>query len=214
MFKLTAENRNIFGKKLKKERENGRIPAVLYGKNQAAISVFAPFKEFQKLYKKAGETNIIEILLESEKINTIIHDIQFDPLTDLPTHADFLIVKMDEPIEATVQLAFYGDSVAVKSGGILVKVIHELRIYALPQDLPNEIEIDISKLKTSEDKITISDIVLLKSVSILDRDPEDVVALIEIPREEVKEEISEIDFTKIEATKEKKEKEEKEEEKK
>jgi len=209
MFKLIAEKRNIFGKKLKKERENGKIPAVLYGKNQAVISIFAQFKEFQKLYKKAGETNIIEVDFGNEKINTIIHDVQFDPLSDFPIHADFLIVKMDEPIEVTVPLVFSGDSEAVKSGGILVKVIHEITVKALPQNLPHEIEIDISKLKTVNDKIIISDIAVLKTVSILDKDPEDVVALIETPREEEKEIVSEIDFTKIEATKEKKANEEK-----
>lgn len=207
MFTLTAENRNIFGKKLKKERQNGLMPAILYGKNKAAKAIFASLKEFQKIYKKAGETNIIEVALHNEKINTIIYDVQFDPLSDLPVHADFLIVKMDEPIEATVPIAFYGDSEAVKSGGILVKVIHELTVKALPQELPHEIKIDISKLKTAGDKITISDIAVLKNVSILDKDIEDVIALIETPREEEKEVAAEIDFTKIEATKEKKEEE-------
>lgn len=212
MFTLNADKRIILGKKLKKERQKGLMPAILYGKNQKTVPIFTPFKEFQKIYKKAGETNIIEILLENKKINTIIYDIQFDPLNDMPTHADFLIVKMDEPIEATVPLLFHGDSEAVKSGGILVKVIHELNVKALPQNLPHELEINISKLKTFNDKITISDIVLSKNVFILDKEPDDVIALIEIPREEEKETISEIDFTKIEAIKEKKE-EEKEEKK-
>lgn len=205
---LNAEKRNIFGKKVKTEREKGFMPAVLYGRDTENQPIFVSLKEFQKLYKEAGETSVIEVLIDSVKKNAMIYDISFDPINGVPVHADFLMIKMDEPIEATVPLVFHGNPEAVKLGGILVKVVHELNVKALPNDIPHELAVDLSKLKTLEDKITVSDIKILRNVEILLKDPDEVIALIEIPKEEVKDTSAEINFESIEATKEKKEEEE------
>lgn len=209
IYSLNAEKRKDFGKRLAGLRQKGLMPAVLYGKSEKSESISVPLKEFQKIFKSAGETSVLELALENEKKNVMIYDVQYDPVTSAPIHADFLAVKMDEPIEANVPLVYEGDSEAVKAGGVLVKVLHELEIKALPRDIPHKINIDISGLKTSEDKILISDLKLSSKVEILGKEMDDVIALIEIPQEETAEEAS-IDFEKIEATKEKKE-EEKEE---
>lgn len=202
---LNAEKRNILGKKVKTERKKGLMPAVIYGKDTENQPIFVSLKEFQKLYKEAGETSVIEVLIAGAKKNAMIYDISFDPINGIPTHADFLIVKMDEPIEATVPLVFHGESEAVRAGGILVKVIHELNVKALPNNIPHELAVDLSKLKTLEDKITVSDIKILKNVEILEKEPDEVIVLIETPKEETEETVSEINFESIEATKEKKE---------
>lgn len=214
MFTLKAAKRNIFGKGLKLARQKGEIPAVYYGKKEKSQPIFVSAKDFQKLFKEAGETSVIEIEIENEKKNALIHAVDFNPLTDLPIHADFLVVEMDKPIEATVPLVFIGESDAVKSlGGILVKVLHEVEAEALPSNIPHQLEIDISKLKTLEDKIFISDILLPAGVKILEREPDEIIALIEMPQEERPEEAAPIDFEKIEATAEKKKEEEEEESK-
>lgn len=213
MYTLNSEKRNIFGKKLKREREKGLIPAILYGSNTQNEPIFVSLKEFQKLFKKAGESTVVELILENQKKKVLISEVKSDPITGNPIHADFLAVNMAEPIEAVVNLVFEGESETVKMGNILVKVIRELTVKALPADLPHEIIIDISALKTIEDKILIKDLKLGKSVFILDKELDEVVALIEVPKEGAEETPSEIKFEEIEATKEKEKKEGKEEEK-
>ncbi len=211
MFLLNAEKRNTLGKKLKSSRLQGLLPAVYYGRKSENQAIFVSQKEFQKLFKEAGETSIIELMIDGAKKNVLIHNVDFDPLSGSVRHADFLVVEMNKPIEAAVPLSFIGESKAVKSsGGILIKVMHELRVKALPANLPRELEIDISNLKTTDDKILVSDVKIPKEIEILE-EPNEVIALIEIPTEEKTEE-DKIDFEKIEATKEKKE--EKTEEKK
>lgn len=207
---LNVEKRNIFGKKVKAEREKGLMPAIIYGKDTENQPVFVFLKEFQKIYKEAGETSVIEVFIGGVKKNVMVYDISFDPINGVPVHADFLTVKMDKFIEATVPLVFHGEPEAVKLGGILVKVIHELNVKALPNDIPHELIIDLSKLKTLEDKIIVSDIKISKKVEILEKEPDEVIALIEIPKEEKEEAPSEINFESIEAIKEKKEEEEEE----
>lgn len=205
---LNAEKRNIFGKKVKKEREKGLMPAVLYGRDTENQPIFISLKEFQKIYKEAGETSVIEISIGGTKKNAMVYDISFDPINGIPVHADFLTVKMNEPIEATVPLVFEGEPEAVKLGGILVKVIHELNVKALPNEIPHELIVDLLKLKTMDDKITVSDIKIPKKVEILEKEPDEVIALIEAPKEETEETPAEINFESIEATKEKKEEDE------
>ena len=162
------------------------MPAVFYGKKDESRPIFVSFKDFQKIYKEAGETSVIELNLDDgNKKNVLIHDIKFDVLSGTPIHADFLVVEMDKPIQTVVPLEFLGESDAVKSlGGILVKVLHEIEVEALPANLPHQLEVGISKLKTLEDKIFISDIKLPDGVKILERESDEVVALIEIPQEE------------------------------
>lgn len=205
MFSLNVEKRNVFGKKLRSYRLQGLLPAVYYGKKSENQAIFIPQKEFQKLFKEAGETSIIELKIDGTGKNVLIHNVDLDPLSNRPRHADFLVVEMDKPIEAAVPLSFVGESDAVKTlGGILIKVVHELQVKALPANLPHELKVDISKLKSVNDKIFASDVKTPKEIEILE-DLNEIIALIEMPTEEKAEEETKIDFEKIEATKEKKE---------
>ena len=111
-----------------------------------------------------------------------------DPLKNEPLHADFYIVEMDKPITAKVNLVFEGVSPAEKElGGILVKVRHDVDVEALPKNLPHELKVDVSKLIKLEDQIVIKDIDLPAGVKILAGE-NDVVVLIETPKEEIVEE--------------------------
>lgn len=185
-LKLKAENRDIFGKKLKFLRKEGKVPAVIYGGKKESISISVPLKEFKKTWKEAGESTVIELIMGEEKtpLNVIIKEVVIDPLNDEPIHADFYKVEMDKPITATVPIVFEGIAIAVKElGGVLVKVMHEIEIEALPKDMPSEIVVDISQLKTFEDKITVDDLDLPYQVK-ANAKIEEVVALVEEPRAE------------------------------
>lgn len=207
-LQLKAEKREIFGKKLKSARKDGKMPAVVYGKGKATESIFVALKDFKKVWKEAGESTIIELQEKSPKKpeNVIIKEVAIDPVSDEPLHVDFFKIEMDKPIRVSIPLVFEGLAPAVKElGGVLVKILHEIEIEALPKDLPSEIKIDISKLKTLEDRITIGDLNIPNNIKI-DTKADEIVALIEEPQKE--EVIEERKIEDIEVEKKGKEKEE------
>ena len=207
---LKAEERDVFGKKLKLARKEGRLPAVLYGRGKKTTPLFVDLKEFKKIWKEAGETTIIKIKNE----DAIIQDVAIDPVKNEPIHADFYVVEMDKPITAEVLLVFEGVSPAEKElGGILVKVMHEVEVEALPRNLPHDLKVDISKLVALGDQLTIKDIDAPADVKILAKKDE-VVALIETPKEEVEEKTISIEEVEVEKKGKKEVEEEVEEEKK
>lgn len=207
---LTVEKRNIFGKKLVNSRKAGKLPAVVYGNKTETEPVFVDLKEFSKMWKAAGESSIIELTEDGKKIaDTLIHDTAVDPLTNEFVHVDFYAVDMSKPITAPVHLVFEGVAPAEKDlGAMIIKVIHEVEVEALPKDLPHEIKVDLSSLVKFDDRICISDIALPTGVKILAK-ADDVVVLAEEHKEEVIEETAPvIDMEKIEVVGQKGKKEE------
>ncbi len=181
-------------------RLQDQVPAVYYGAGKDAVSISVPLKDFIKAFKEAGETTTIALQIAGEKINTLIHDIQRDPLTGAPTHVDFLVVDMNKEIEVPVPIEFTGLAEAEKAGlGTLVKVLHEVYVRALPGDMPHVVTVDVTKLATLEDQIHASDIALDSKVTLV-TNPDEVVALV-TPFVEEKEETTPIDLDSIEVEK-------------
>lgn len=201
MLELQTEKRDNFGKGLEKFRKEGKLPAVVYGKGIDSISLFVSAADFRKVWKEAGESTIITLKGGSfeKPVGVIIHQVDIDPTSSKPAHADFYQVDMKKAIQVRVPLVFEGIALAVKElGGVLVKVLHDIEIEALPKDLPHEIKVDISKLKTFEDHITIGDLELPSGVSAVEK-PEETVVLVEQPREEeVEETVRTIDDIEVE----------------
>lgn len=165
------------------------MPAVLYGHNKETVPVSLNLKEFVKIFKSAGESTIVNLNIEKngklEQIPALIYDVDLDPVTDQPRHADFYLVNMDEKITAKIPLVFVGESEAVKAfSGIFIKNIYEVEVEALPRDLPHEISVDISAIKTFADHIFIKDLPIATSVKVLGHNSDDVVASVKPPRSE------------------------------
>lgn len=178
---LKTEKREVFGKKLKGLRQEGKLPAVWYGPGINTQSVSVPLKDFLKVWKEAGKSTIVELDMNGARKSVLIYNVAVDVVTEAPIHADFYAIQMDKPITATIPLIFTGESPAVKIlGGILIRVIHEIEIEALPADLPHELAVDISALATFEDQITIGNIALSPGVKTT-ASAADVVALVEAP---------------------------------
>jgi len=167
------------------------LPAVVYGEGTKSKSIAVPMRDFEKVHREAGETGLVTLNVEGQKpLNVMIHDIAHDALTGKPIHADFYSVRMDKEIERRVPFVFTGEPPAVKNeGGILVKVMHEVEVKALPKDLPHELTVDVSGLGAIGKKIYMKDISVPKGVTVR-ADEDDVVALIEAPRSE--EELAEL----------------------
>jgi len=188
-LELTLEKRDIFGKKLQSSREEGKMPAVVYGnKSKESQSFFVVAKDFKKLFREAGESTAIVLDDGGKKLDVLVHDVSFHPLTGEPLHVDFLLIDMKKITTANVPLNFEGVAPAVKEkGGLLVKVLHEMEVEALPKDLPQEIIIDISKLVNMDDNIAIKDVTLPDGVKATG-DEDDIVVSVAVPKEEVEEE--------------------------
>ena len=211
MIELKAKIRKDTGKKVKKIREQGMLPGVLYGPKIESQPLELDLKDFEKVYKEAGETSLISLDLAKEKFLVLIHAIEIDALSQKPIHVDFYQPRLDEEIEAMIPLVFEGEAAAVRDlGGTLVKSIHEVEVKALPQNLPHEIKINIDKLKTFEDNVLIRDLLLPQEVRIL-KEADEVVVFVASP-EKIEEELARPIEEKVEEVEKAEEKEEEEKE--
>lgn len=188
-LQISGKIRDKFGKQNKSLREAGDIPAILYGRDKETVPVSLNLKEFSKILKSAGESTIVNLNIEKngkkEQNPVLIYDVDLDPVTDQPRHADLYLVNMNEKITAKIPLVFIGESEAVKAlSGILSKNIHEVEVEALPKDLPREISVDISAIKTFADHICIKDLPLSAGVKVLGHSGDDMIAAVKPPRSE------------------------------
>ena len=182
-------------------RKAGKIPAVFYGKKEESTPISIQKVDFKKIWDEAGESTVVVLETPDDKKECLIHDVDFDPITGEPRHADFYVFEKGHKVSVALELEFIGVSPAVKDlGGSFVKVLHEVQIEAMPKDLPHNIEVDISSLKTFDDQILAKDLKLPEGVA-LDIDPEEVIALVAAPREEEPEEVVEADLSSIEVEK-------------
>lgn len=212
MIQLKAKTRTETGRKTGLIKGSGRIPAVVYGHKVKNVLLDVDYKEFSKVLKEAGESSLIELSIEGEKEKrpVLVHELQRDPISDKFIHIDFFQASLKEEVEVEVPLVFEGVSLAVKElGGTLVKNISELKIKALPQNLPHEIKVSIDSLNTFEDRILVKNLILPKDVKVVLK-PDEIVAMVAEP-EKVEEELAKEITEDVEGV-EKVEKEKKEEE--
>jgi len=189
MINLNATIRTETGKKVNNLRDSGIIPAVVYGPGVKPVSIQVDSKEFEKVFKQAGESSLIELKIDKDKKPVLVHDIQRDSINGEVTHIDFFQASLKEDVQVKVPLVFEGVSLAVKElGGTLVKNISELEIKALPQSLPHEIKVSIGSLNTFEDRILVKDIKLPEGVKAVPA-PEEIAVSVAAP-ENVEEELA------------------------
>jgi len=156
---LTAAKRTVLGRKVKSLRKEGIIPAHIFGHKVKTIHIQVQKKDFEPVFEKAGETGIIDLSLDKEKRPVMVRNIQSDPLTDDPLHIDFYQVNLSEKVKVNVPLETIGQSPAVeKKIGLLLTPVSEIEIEALPTDLPENIQVDISKLENIGDEIKVKDL--------------------------------------------------------
>ena len=184
MLTLTATKREVFGKALKAARKDGQLPVVIYGPKQEAVSYFVPTKDFAKIHREAGESSVIDFKAEDGEHDVLIKAVDHDPVSGEVVHADFYVIEKGKKVEVEGPLVFEGESPAVKNlDGVLVKVMHDLPIEAMPKDLPHDIVVDISSLVDFESQITVADLKIPAGVTVLVEAAE-VVALVAEPKDE------------------------------
>ncbi|MBI1881442.1 MAG: 50S ribosomal protein L25 [Chloroflexi bacterium] len=184
-LELKAEERQATGKHAGQLRRQGYVPAVMYGKGIEADPIQIEAKALRKVLAQAGTHQLIALQIGNKKPRmTLARDIQIDAIKRNYLHVDFYAVNMREKVTAEVPLEFVGISAAVKDlGGILVQGLAEVEIECLPSDLIAAIEVNIETLAEIDDMITVADLKVPSTISILS-EPESMVAKIEPPRVE------------------------------
>ncbi len=200
MFAIKAKVRKA-GEKTDALRKTGEIPAVFYGMGKPTTPISISTIEFKKIWRNAGESSTVTLTTPTGTIDTLIHEVQTDPVTDEPIHADFLAIDINKAIKVNIQLEFTGISNAVKTGiGTLVKVLHEVEVEGLPKDLPHNIPVDISPLENLDSQILVSDLKVPTGVTMITKST-DVVASIAQQIEEKEEIVAPVDLSAIEVEK-------------
>jgi large subunit ribosomal protein L25 len=183
-LKLEVSEREERGsRRTRRLRKEGMIPGVLYGKGHSrAISV--PERELRAVMTgPSGLHAILDVVIEGQKTvhPSILADYQQDPIRGNISHIDLREVRLDKPIHATVAVQLVGDSAGVKAGGMLSLIARELHVEALPTDVPEHIDVDVSALEVG-DVLRLADVPALEKVAFLDDPHETVIATVSVPR--------------------------------
>jgi len=187
-LKLAVEKRKLTGRQVKKLRQEGILPANIFGKKIKSQAVQVSLKDFLPVWEKAGETGLVEIKVTGEdKVRPILlHNLQLDAVTDKPLHADFYQVDLKEKITSEIPVELIGEAPAViQKVGILIQPLSEVEVEALPTDLPDQFTVDISKLEKIDDAITVAVLKAPAGVKILTSPKQILVKIEPLAKEEV-----------------------------
>jgi large subunit ribosomal protein L25 len=176
----------------------GKIPAVYYGANMASTPISIDLIEFKKVLAQVGESSSVTLVTEHGNESAMVQEVQLDPVKSTPIHVDFYILEKGQKVHVKTPIEFVGESQAVKEGGVLVKVLHELSVEGDPTKLPHEFTVDIAALATKDSVIKVSDIKLPAGVELYHISADDVVASIAEAIEEVEAAPVEVDLSTIE----------------
>jgi large subunit ribosomal protein L25 len=177
-------------------RNEGNIPAVVYGPKQEPISISLSKTVFEKVLKEAGESTVINLKGLGEDIEVLIHDVAFSAAKGGVTHADFYALEKGKEITVHVPLEFIGEAPATKKGGSLTKVLHEIEVTCKPAALPQHLDVDVSGLDDFEKRILVKDLILPAGVK-AENDGEEVVVLVQEVEEEAEEPVAPVDMAAV-----------------
>lgn len=171
---------------LKKLRNTGKVPAVVYGYGTKNTSVKVDEVEFIKVIREVGRNGVIDLGVGSKSIKVMVSDYQFDPLKNQITHIDFLAINMTEERTVDVPVHLVGEAAGAKEGGVVEQPLFDLQVTATPENIPESIEVDITELEVN-DSYSVADIKVSGDFTI-ENDPEESVVTVVPPTDEPTEE--------------------------
>jgi len=181
---INAQVRTILGSKVKQIKRQGLVPATVYGKGMESISIQFVGIELAKIFSETGESVLVELLLDGNKLPILFKNPQYHYLDGNLIHIDCYKVNLKEKITAEVPIELIGESQAVKDGNILIEVTDAVEVEALPADLPEKIEVDISTLLAIDDHITVGMLNIDKSKVEFKTNEDQIIVKIDAPRVE------------------------------
>jgi len=164
-------------------RREGFIPGVLYGKGKSSHAICVPERELRRVLTGQGGLHaILDVVLEGQKTThaSILKDYQQDPIRGHISHIDLQEVPLDEVITASVTVQLVGEPVGAKEGGVLSQVQREINVEALPMEVPEHIDLDVSGMAIG-DTLRLADLAPMEGVTYLDNPEETVLATVTMP---------------------------------
>ena len=183
-LKLEVREREELGsRRSRRLRAQGLIPGILYGKGHSR-AIVVPERDLRAaMTGPSGLHAILDVVVEGQTTvhPSILAEYEQDPIRGTISHIDLREVRLDQPIHATVIVHLVGESAGVKTGGVLSLVGRELQVEALPADVPEHIDVDVSPLEVG-DVLRLADIRPIDRVTFLDDPHETVIATVSTPR--------------------------------
>ena len=177
-YVLNVEPRTASGRHVKHVREQGYVPAVLYGQGQDALSIQFREIDLVRILRSGGYSQLIGLAgLEKKPVNALIKEIQRHPVRRTILHVDFYKVQMDVKIQTDVPVHMEGESEAVKGGAVIIHHMDTIPVECLPGNIPEYFVADMSKLQELQDVITVADLPVPEGVEILAEPQTPVISL-------------------------------------
>lgn len=191
---IQATRRNVTGKKVGALRRNGQLPGIMYGRHVESTPILMDMREASKALYKMSASSIVTVVLDGKEYPSLVREKQRNYILGTLKHVDFQVVSMKEKIRTMVTVELIGISPAVKNmNGVVVQNLNEIEVEALPQDLPERLELDLSVLENIGDSMLVKDLKVAGDVAIL-TDLEEAVVVITGSAQEVEvEELEEIE---------------------
>ncbi len=186
-LELTLNAREAHGKANKRLRRDGIVPGIVFGKGEPSTPVQVDIKSFETLYRSAGRTQVVQLKFPGQTTATsgIIKSVQRHPLGGSPIHVDFFLVNLKQEMEIDVPLTFVGEAPAVEeTGGTLLHNLSSIHVKALPNDIPQEVVVDVSVLTSLDVAIHVKDLNLNRDLVHVLTDGETLVSTVVPPRVE------------------------------
>lgn len=182
---LVAEDRKILGKKVKKLRREGLLPANVYGKGLKSHAVQVKMSDFQTVYKEVGDTGLIDLQFDGKTKPVLVKNLHMNFKSQTPLHADFYQVNLKEKIKAMIPVVLTGEALAVTDKvGMMLQTLSDVEIEALPDKLPENIEISVEELAALGDQLTVADLKVPAEVTVLTDPTQTIAKITEIVVEE------------------------------
>jgi len=190
---LAATKRELTGKRVASLRRAGQLPAVVFGRGMPSQSLTIDTQEFESLQRKIGQNALVDLSVEGKKATPVlVQSVQRDPVYHRMLHVDLFAVRMTEELTVDVPLVTIGESAAIdKLGGTLLHMLESIKVRALPDHLPQSIDLPIDGLVDFEATVHVRDLVIPEDVTLL-TDPDEIVARVQQPRVEEVEEVVEV----------------------
>ena len=208
-YDLNAQRRSATGKSAAKQlRRTGQIPGVAYGRKDEPVLLAVGAHDLWEVIAHHHSHGLLTIKFEDgSALPVIMKSVQRDPVSHKPQSVDFMRVALDEVVEATVPITLKGEPVGVRDGGVLVQALHELRISALPANLPQVIEVDVSGLEFNGAPIHVGEVALPTGVTAV-TDAHESIAVVNPPDVEPEPEVEPVEAGEVPAIEQKAEEEE------
>jgi large subunit ribosomal protein L25 len=191
---IEATGRDVIGKKVKLLRNEGKLPAVIYGKDQEPIAITLDHKSATRILRDVSRASVLTIDVEGKEYTALVRDRQREVLSGEYIHVDFLAISLTETVRTQVNIFIDGVSPAVEEFmAVVMTGLDSIEVEALPTDLPESITVDISGLENIGDTILVRDLVLPKGVECLSEPDDMLVVITAQAAEEVLDEVEELE---------------------